>query len=345
MLKLSGTMLSALLLVPVVGGCSKTTSSVLTEPHLQKVAEEVLDLRLAELKSMTNQEIAVMGAVVAIEPHTRQVIVMTSDRYARAKGINRASIRREVGSAFKPIIAAAALRSGLYNPDHTDVRICPWEVLPEPKGISWIPKNHNPVESRKISLRQALQYSYSTPSIMIASCISPERLLSTAKSLGIQSELRPVVSTAYGAGLVTLLELTNAYATFASGGVYQEPILSRKSQHTPSKRILSEKEAEVITSMLQGTVAPTSSASSDYRYSFAVKQGSTPHGRDGWCIGFTTDSMQRVAGLVIGVWVGTDAETLDRKKGMTMTHAARNIWSDLASKLNRKWISKSSKEN
>jgi penicillin-binding protein 1A len=134
---------------------------------------------------------------------------------------NRAlQARRNPGSAFKPIIYAAALDKGL-----TPATLIDDSPVEYPGGIgkTWAPRNYDGIYRGPVTMREALTNSINMVSIKILDTIGVQYAIEYAKKLGITSPLSDNLTLALGASSVTPLELTNAYATFASGGYRLTP--------------------------------------------------------------------------------------------------------------------------
>jgi penicillin-binding protein 1A len=134
---------------------------------------------------------------------------------------NRAlQARRNPGSAFKPIIYAAALDKGLTPA--TLIDDSPVEY-PGGEGKTWAPKNYDGIYRGPVTMREALTNSINMVSVKILDAIGVPYAVDFAKKIGITSPLSDNLTLALGASSVTPLELTNAYATFASGGYRLTP--------------------------------------------------------------------------------------------------------------------------
>ena len=240
------------------------------------------------------------GAVVILETKTRKVRAMVGG-YSFTKGDRNRALyaKRQPGSSFKPFVYGTAIDSGKY----TAASIV--NDAPEVFDL-WKPKNY---ESGKfegpVPLRHALAKSINTVAIRLAYDMKPETIAAFAHKLGIQSELPKEMSLALGSGEVTPLEMTNAIATFAAGGVYAPPrfvdaIDGKALPVGASEQVLRPEVAFVVTQMMTSVVTEgTGQLAKALKIPIAGKTGTSNDGRDVWFMGMTPD-------YVVGVWIGFD---------------------------------------
>jgi penicillin-binding protein 1A len=249
----------------------------------------------------------VQGALVAIEPQNRHVraLVGGSD-FRRSPLIRAVQSRRQPGSAFKPLVYAAAIHSRYYTP--ATILMDTPEVYYQIK--TWKPMNFEREFQGKVSLRYALAHSINTVAVKITNDLGPDAVIALAKDLGIQSPLESTLSLALGAYEVTPLELANAYATFAAGGLAAEPVFvtsittpqgtALPFTSTEPRQVMTTGEAYVMTSLLKEVIEEgTGKRALALDRPLAGKTGTTSEHRDGWFVGYAPD-------LVAAVWVGFD---------------------------------------
>ncbi|MDX1396077.1 MAG: PBP1A family penicillin-binding protein [Gemmatimonadota bacterium] len=318
-----------------VGGSGLTVVATL-EPTIQRAAERVVARQLARLEALrprlAKQAQPLQAAVVAIDPWSGEVVAMVGGRsYARSQFNRATNARRQPGSAFKPIVALSALeRSG---GGHTLASVLADEPLEyeTPSGV-WSPSNSDREFHGPVSLRTALEESRNVPFARLGIEVGPERIVETARRLGVGSPLAPYPSLALGASEVTLLELTGAYAVLAAEGQRARPH-SIRNVLTPdgasidgvgdalSSDEFSAAEAYLVTSALRGVVENGTGAGVrelGYRGPVAAKSGTTNGSRDAWFVGYTPE-------LAVGVWVGFDDGT---PVGLTGSQAALPIFAE-----------------
>jgi penicillin-binding protein 1A len=245
------------------------------------------------------------GAVVVMDIKTRKVRALVGGYHSVMGGFDRATMaKRQPGSAFKPFVYATAFDQGKYTPASV-VNDAP-EVFDMVDSI-WKPKNFETgTYEGPVRLRTALAKSINTVSIRVTYDVKPEAVAAMAKQLGIQSELPKEMSLALGAGEVTPLEITNAYATLAAGGVYAPPrfidaINGKATPDAPGQQVLRPEVAYVTTDMMRSVVTEGTAAEigAKIKAPIAGKTGTSNEAKDTWFIGMTPD-------LVIGVWMGRD---------------------------------------
>jgi penicillin-binding protein 1A len=163
----------------------------------------------------------------------------------------------------------------------------------------------------RIDVRNALAFSNNEAATQLLRTSGPRVVVEWAHQLGIESDLGADLSLALGAYEVTPLEMANAYATFASGGLFEEPRLIASLSgpggdplalpaHEPPRRVMSVEEAYLLTSLLRSVVTDgTGRRALALGYPVAGKTGTTNDVRDAWFVGYSTD-------LSAAVWVGFD---------------------------------------
>jgi 1A family penicillin-binding protein len=252
----------------------------------------------------------VEGAMVALDPRNGDIRALVGGRVFRRGTFNRAlSAKRQPGSAFKPFVYAAAIRSG-YSPA-TEVDDTPVDVIME--GRVWSPANYDDQYLGRTTFRNALTHSANSATVRVFGNVGAERVLETARSLGISSQLPNLPSLALGAGEVTPIELVTAFAPFANGGRRVTTRLVRRieaadgtvlwtGEENPTERVLDPRDAYLVTSMLRSAVDYGTGAvlrSYGVRGIVAGKTGTTNDGADVWFIGYTPT-------VVAGFWFGYD---------------------------------------
>jgi len=274
------------------------------------------------------QDPEVQGALLSMEVQSARVRAMVGGRDFDVSQFNRAiQSRRQPGSAFKPIIYAAALDRGM-NPA-TVIIDAPYISKGSAEEELWRPKNYKKKFFGPTLFRTALIKSRNVITVKILRAIGVYHAIQYAERVGIESELSADLSLALGSSGISLYELTRAYLVFANGGMLAEPffinrIVDRSGQvieeNQPSFReAISKETAHVMTDLLRAVIQEgTGWRIKALKRPAAGKTGTTNELRDAWFLGYTPS-------LVTGTWVGYD----DRKpmgKGETGSRAASPIW-------------------
>jgi penicillin-binding protein 1A len=270
----------------------------------------------------------VEGALVALDPRTGAVRAMIGGYDFQRSEYNRAtSARRQPGSAFKPMIYAAAINQGLSpGTPIVDSGVVYNENDPD---LVWRPENYDQKFEGLITLRASLAQSRNAATVRLLEKIGINPVLDLAQNLGITSPLANDLTLALGSSGVTLQELTAAYGTFFNQGIRLEPysiesVLDSNGQvletHVPDPRAVMTKEsAYLITNMMEDVIQRgTGQAAKGMGRPLAGKTGTTNDFTDAWFVGGAPN-------LVTGVWVGFDEiRTLgDRESG---AREALPIW-------------------
>lgn len=245
---------------------------------------------------------------VAIEAHTGYVRAMVGGRDPSAGlGLNHVTqIRRQPGSAFKPIVYTSALQQGMSPNSSISSASFTWRSA---SGEVWSPKGGS---GGIVTLRSALKFSINTVAArLICEQTTPAKVVRLAKEMGIKSPIPEYPSIALGTAEVTPLELTAAFTAFPNDGVFIEPTLILKVEDRwgrviyQAPRVLHEaispQIAGEMVSMMRGVVdgGTASSVRQWFNYPAAGKTGTTQDFADAWFIGYTPE-------LVAGTWVGFD---------------------------------------
>jgi len=309
----------------------------LTSTHNNWLLKESFKLGDIFFTKIEDGELVVMqipqinGAIIAIDPHTGKVLALSGGFSFELSEFNRATqAKRQPGSAFKPFVYITALKEG-YTPS-TLILDAPYVVDQGPGQPKWKPSNYTDMFYGLSTMRTGIEKSRNLMTIRLADKIGMEKILETAKDFKIDSYMDQNLSMSLGAGLVTLIGLTNAYAMIVNGGIDIEPTLIVSVNDKTGKQILNnetkvcktcfQSEGELnynipkilssqkfildsriayqITSMLEGVILRgTGKNIASLNVPLAGKTGTTNENKDAWFVGFSPD-------LTVGVYVGFD---------------------------------------
>jgi penicillin-binding protein 1A len=271
---------------------------------LQKLAREAIAKTLPASVGPT-------AALVSLDAHTGAVLAMVGGRNYHHSQFNLATQgERQPGSAFKPFVLAAALKSGIA-PSTT--------LVSKPVSIFlgdklWNVTNYEGEYLGTIDLNQAIAASDNAVFAQLTNIVGPSSVARTAKSLGITTPLRPYFAIGLGAEPATPLEMARAYATFADGGYRLDDSYGDEPRviecvavgtgkcipnYTYPHRVLDANLTAIEDQMLGGVVRAGTGTAAQLRggWSVAGKTGTTENYGDAWFVGFTPD-------VVTAVWVG-----------------------------------------
>ncbi len=275
------------------------------------------------------------SALMCIEAGTGLVKAMIGGRDFRETQFNRATqSRRQPGSAFKPIIYAAALDreseddTRIYTPA-TIIMDSAIVYTDEERDFTWKPRNYKETFYGPTLLRKALAKSRNLVTIKILQDIGVDYAIEYANKLGIESSLSRDLSIALGSSGISLLELLRAYSVFANQGYLIDPVFILKvvdrngnvlEEITPErKKVIEKSTAYIMTNLLEGVVKHgTGWRAKALKRPAAGKTGTTNNLFDAWFVGYTPE-------YISGVWVGLDEEA-PMGAGETGSRAASPIW-------------------
>ena len=292
---------------------------------------DVFFIEKKDLKYIIRQIPKANGAIIVLDSHSGDILAMSGGFSFKLSQFNRSTqAKRQPGSAFKPIVYISALQSG-YTPS-TLILDAPYVIDQGPGLPKWKPANYSDEFFGLTTMRTGIEKSRNLMTIRLANKIGINKILSSAKDLDIDKYLEKNMSMSLGTGLVTLIDLTNAYGIIANGGKKINPKFIKSIYSKDGKKIfdnttkkckdciLSEihdsndlpiildkldkaidsKIAYQITSMMEGVVQRGTARSLKHlQIPLAGKTGTTNDNKDAWFIGFSPD-------LVIGVYVGYD---------------------------------------
>lgn len=299
---------------------------------LQVAAEAAVEKGLADLEArMRKRGIADPApecALIALDIPTGGILAMVGGRNFAKSSYNRAvSAKRQPGSAFKPIVFAAALEHGFAQ--NTMLLDAPLVISGADTEKDWRPENDSGGYRGEMTLREVLTLSKNIPAIRLLEKIGSDTVVPFAHRLGINTRLESNLSLVLGTSEVTLIDLTAVYAVFPHLGCVTTPFGIREitgRQGEPIWRAVPEKSivmsaanAAIMTDMLQGVVQEgTAKKAQALKCPLGGKTGTSDNYKDALFVGFSSN-------IAVGVWVGRDTnESLGN--GETGARTALPIW-------------------
>lgn len=291
-------------------------------PELQLQAENAVEARLAQVEkrrgyphtARSQVEIRegeapdyLQAAVVVMDPKTGALRAVVGGRNFAESRFNRAvQARRQSGSAFKPIVYAAAIEAG-QSPASLVSNLN--DPINTPQG-DYVPEDeHSSADS--MTLRTGLRTSSNRAAVQLLRTVGIDKTVTTARALSL-GDMPAVPSMALGAGEVTLTSLTAAYGSFATGGILRAPYVIRRvesregevlfSVKEESREVFSPQTAFLVTTMLADVINSGTgwrARADGFRLPAAGKTGTTNDYHDVWFVGYTPR-------VVTGVWMGFD---------------------------------------
>ncbi len=310
------------------------------EPKAQRAAEKAVRETLARLESQNKTikkikeetKMNLEASLIASHPQTGDVIAIVGGRNFSTSPYNRAiESQRQVGSIFKPLVFLSALQ----NNDDSDKKFNPLTLLDNsPMKLEydrqiWEPQNYD----KKFSIPKpaffVLKESINVPTARLAMEVGLDRVIDTARSLGIYSPLKKYPALSLGAFELFPLEVLKVYNTFSQmGEQHQLQIIHKVTDQNKellyeaaptSETIGDPRNYAILVSMMKESLR-TGTAKWIREWGFesfaAGKTGTTSDSKDAWFAGFTP---QQTA----VVWMGYDNGT---PHGLTGASGALPIW-------------------
>lgn len=325
------------------------------DPQLQQAATEAVEIGMKNVDAQVEklyarkvkrgdaqpdgQVVYPQVAMVALNPHTGQVLALVGGRNYGQSQLNHAVSHRPTGSIFKPFVYAAAFNTSiagtpLTGVDGTSAIFTPATTLKdEPTtftfaGQEYTPKNFENEYFGMVTAHEALIRSLNNPTIMLAQMVGFNNVASLARDAGVKSA-RATPAMAIGAYDATPLEMAGAYTVFANDGVKIDPWMLASiraangdviNDYAPnSKPVLDPRSAFLTTSMMEDVLRGHGTGAGVRSFGFsAPAAGKTGTSHDAWFAGFTSN-------LICIVWVGNDDYSDIKIQG---AHAAGPIWAE-----------------
>lgn len=289
--------------------------------YSRQVLTTTLDARLQALAGRVVGRAPLAGAQVALVAMRRngEVVAMVGGRDYGTSSFNRVTqARRQPGSTFKTFVYLAALEAG-WEPDDT---IPNTEIT---QG-SYRPKNAGGRYSDQITLEDAFAQSSNVAAFRLFQAVGSERVIRKARALGVTAPMAEGdPSLALGTSVMTLMELTAAYAGIAANDYPVEPHAFARGERswwewlTTRKDSLSSRTHEDLETMLRAAINRGTGRNAVLPIANFGKTGTTQDYRDALFVGYAGD-------LVVGVWIGNDDNA--PMKGVTGGSTPARIWRD-----------------
>ncbi|HEY8997724.1 MAG TPA: PBP1A family penicillin-binding protein [Edaphobacter sp.] len=313
------------------------------DPELQQAASEAVDegiknvdeiVRKMHAKS-TGPIVYPQVALVALNPHTGQILALVGGRNYAASQLNHAVANRPTGSIFKPFVYAAAFNSSLNGTSlgeggvftaTTHLNDVPTTFTFDHGRQSYTPNNFKGDFRGDVTAAYALAHSLNNATIALGQEVGFENVAALARASGITAA-RGTPSVSLGAYAATPIDMAGAYTVFANGGVHLKPWMLASVRNAggdivadysaTAKQVMDPRAAYLTQSLLEGVLNYGTAANAVRGHGFtAPAAGKTGTSHDAWFAGYTSN-------LICIVWVGNDDYSDIKIEG---AHAAAPIW-------------------
>ncbi|MEO6981646.1 MAG: PBP1A family penicillin-binding protein [Edaphobacter sp.] len=320
------------------------------DPDLQHVAAEAVESGMKRVDELVRkQQRTPKGeqpkpitypqvALVAINPHTGQVLALVGGRNYGVSQLNHAVAKRPTGSIFKPFVYAAAYNTSLNGMSFDDggVFTALTKLNDDTTTFMFQGKPYTPGNFVKgeypgmVTATDAIDHSLNIATISLAQSIGFDNVAALARSSGITSA-RGTPSVAIGTYSATPIDMAGAYTVFANNGVHLDPWMLASvrnidgdivSDFAPrARQILDPRVASLTQSLLESVMNRGTGLSARQHGFNAPAAGKTGTSHDAWFAGYTSN-------LLCIVWVGNDDYTDVKLQG---ADAAAPIWAEFMS--------------
>jgi penicillin-binding protein 1B len=329
------------------------------DPDLQRLATSAIDSTIHQVDAQVDQlhardrkngipYVYPQVALVALDPHTGQVLALVGGRSYGSSQLNHAVAMRPTGSIFKPFVYAAAFRTaveGTMLSGQTRL-FSPVTLLSDAQSTygqgtpyEYTPRNYKSEFYGEMTARLALMRSDNNATISLASLVGFDQVAALARDAGVKTA-RGTPSMAIGSYDATPLQMAGAYTVFANNGLHIDPWMLASirnpdgdviNDYTPtSSQVLDPRVAYLTTNMMEavlqgngtdgcmiGGLDHCGTGAGVRNMGFvSPAAGKTGTDHDAWFAGFTSN-------LLCIVWVGNDDYTDIKLEG---AHAAAPIW-------------------
>jgi penicillin-binding protein 1B len=313
------------------------------DPDLQKLATQAVEDGMREVDQLVIHQhgktegdiVYPQAALIALNPHTGQVLALVGGRNYGLSQLNHAMAKRPTGSIFKPFVYATAYNESLSGQPLGDTGqvFTATTMLTDEQATyavgnqTYTPRNYEGKYHGEVTARYALQFSLNNATIELGSLVGFGNVAALARSAGIKSaQGTPAVSIgAYGA---TPIEMAGAYTVFANNGEHIDPFMIASVRNgtgdviddfsAESRQVLDPRVAYLTTMLMQNVINAGTGFEVRRRGFEAPAAGKTGTSHDAWFAGFTSN-------LICIVWVGNDDYSDIKLEG---AKAAAPIWAE-----------------
>jgi penicillin-binding protein 1B len=318
------------------------------DPELQAAAAAAIDEGMKHVDELVDKRHArhpeqplvyPQVALVAMDPHTGQVLALVGGRNYGASQLDHAISHRPTGSTFKPFVYAAAFNSSLAGTQLAQINgstavFTPAMLLPDQRqtftfgnGQTYTPRNFAGEYQDQVTAQYALKMSLNNATVDLAQMVGFGNVAALARDAGLTG-VQPTPSMAIGAYGATPLQLASAYTVFDNDGIAVSPLLLssiRSANGDPvmdfssqSHPVLDPRVAFLTTSMMEAVINSGTGAGIRAMGFTAPAAGKTGTENDSWFAGYTSN-------LICVVWVGNDDYSDLKIQG---ADAAGPIWAN-----------------
>jgi penicillin-binding protein 1B len=312
------------------------------DPNLQSAASQAVQIGDEEIDKLLARRYAIWRkkgepvptpqvALVAMDPHTGEILALVGGRDYGQSQLNHALAHRQPGSVFKPFVYAAAFDNAVQGLQPVVTPATTVDDTPttfEFDGKEYTPDNYGQEFYGTVTVRDALMHSLNVATVKVAEMIGYDRVVQVARQMGLGANIQPTPAVALGAYDMTPIEVAAGYTAFASGGVRAEPLFIRRvqasdgtieEQQTPTTRqVLDPRVAFLTTSLMEDVIDHGTGYPVRAMGFTAPAAGKTGTSHDGWFAGYTSN-------LLCVVWVGFDD---NRDIDLTGGQTAAPIWGE-----------------
>jgi penicillin-binding protein 1A len=282
------------------------------DPRMQTLAEEAVASIIPEGEDQFT------ASVVSVEPGSGAVRALVGGRGFETDKFNIATqgVGQQPGSSFKPFVLATAFEQDISPRATIDGRgPCEFDNpggTPDPYEV----ENFEGSSGGVLDLTSATQSSVNCAYVRLGKIVGLDKVVETAKRLGITTPLTPDLSLPLGSGEVLPLDMAGAYAAFAADGMHYQPYLVDEvldqegevlmSGATEGTQAVSEATARHVTEVLEGVVSGGTATRARFtdRRPAAGKTGTTSAYSDAWFVGY-------VPQLATAVWMGSPEASVE----------------------------------
>lgn len=310
------------------------------DPELQRAASDAVAIGMHNVDEMISKRKRGNGdssappqiALIALNPHTGQVLALVGGRNYNSSQYNHATAKRPTGSIFKPFVYASAFNTSFngMSIDEGGVFTAVTRLNDDPQdfGGGYTPGNFQRGEyPGMVTAATALEHSLNIATIALAQKVGYGNVASLARSAGITAA-QGTPAVALGTYDATPLDMAGAYTTFANGGVHLKPWMLASVRNTngdivtdftpQASQVMDPRSAYLTQSLLEGVMARGTGAAARRNGFSAPAAGKTGTSHDVWFAGYTSN-------LLCVIWIGNDDYTDVKMQGAT---AAAPIWGD-----------------